>query len=159
MKTVTATLLMLIMSMTMIMAIIVSASENESDATTDSELRKDPAHKEKMDTHMKMMKIQMQAIHEETDPEKRRVLMQAHRQSMHEGMKMMHGMGGHGMMGMMHVNKHKGMKGGMNNKEHARGKMDDHARIQHMEHRMDSMHIMMEQMMQHEDAMHKHSSN
>ena len=53
----------------------------------------------------------MQEIHEEQDPEKRKQLMQAHRQSMHEGMKMMHGMGGRGMMGMMHEEKHKPMKG------------------------------------------------
>ncbi len=148
MKILTTSFLILVMSMATIMTMAVSATENESEATNSSELGKGPAHREKMDTHMKMMKIQMQAIHEETDPEKRKVLMQAHRQSMHEGMKMMHGKGDHGMMGMMY-GKHKGSK----------GKMDDHARMQHMEQRMDTMHMMMEQMMQHEDVMHQNSKH
>jgi hypothetical protein len=149
MKILTTSFLMLVMSMTTLMTTTVFAIEKESEVTTKSEMHKGSGHKEKMDTHMKMMKIQMQAIHEETDPEKRKVLMQAHRQSMHEGMKMMHGKGGHGMM---HGKKHKGMKGKTE-------EMSAHARMQHMEHRMDSMHMMMEQMMQHEDAMHQHSKH
>lgn len=145
--------------MILVMTTAVFATEKESEATTNTVLHKGHAYREKMDTHMKMMKIQMQAIHEETDPEKRKVLMQAHRQSMHEGMKMMHGNGGHGMMGMMHGDKHKGMKNKTKDKEHVQGKMDQHARMEHMEHRMNTMQMMMEQMMQHENAMHKHSRN
>jgi len=152
------------MSMTTIMTTTVSAVEKEQKGSTSSETQTGHAHREKMNTHMKMMKIQMQAIHEETDPEKRKVLMQAHRKSMHEGMEMMHGMGGHGMMGMMHGERHKGMgskAGKMSENEHDHGmkNMDEQTCMERMEHRMDTMHIMMEQMMQHEDAMHQHSKN
>lgn len=164
MKTFTTTLLALSMSMASMTTTIVSAVEKEHKGSTSSETQTGHANREKMDTHMKMMKIQMQAIHEETDPEKREVLMQAHRQSMHEGMKIMHGMGGHGMMGMMHGEKHKGMKGKtgkMSEKEHNHSEknMDEHACMERMEYRMDDMQMMMEQMMQHEDAMHQHSKN
>ena len=143
----------------LVMATSISATETESGAATNTELHKGHEQKEKMDTHMKMMKIQMQAIREEADPEKRKVLMQAHRQSMREGMKMMRGNGGQGMMSMMHGDRNKGMKNKMKGKEHSHGKMDQHVRMEHMEHRMNTMQMMMEQMMQHEDLMHKYSSN
>ncbi len=103
---------------------------------------------EEMSNHMEAMHAQMQAIHAEKDPEKRRILMQAHRQSMHEGMRMMHGRDGNGRMGMMHR--------GNKSDEQVKGKMDEHARLDRMEHRMETMHKMMEQMMQHDDVRHRH---
>ena len=145
----------LILSMVVASAMItaVYAVDKNNEETSNSVPHKGPAHMEKMHTHMKMMKIQMQAIHDEKDPAKRKQLMQAHRQSMHEGMKMMRRMGGTGRMGMMHGDRQK-----TKNKDR---KINQHARMEHMEHRMDMMHMMMDQMMQHEDAHqhhHHHSS-
>jgi hypothetical protein len=101
------------------------------------------------------MHEQMQAIHAEKDPEKRKQLMQEHRKSMHEGMEMMHGMMGGGMMMGMHGDASK-----ENGKKHKHGKgegpMDPESRMNMMEERMDMMQMMMEQMMQHEEAKHQH---
>ena len=107
-------------------------------------------HMKNMDEHMTAMHDQMKAIHAEKDAEKRKQLMQAHRQSMHDGMKMMHAMGHKGRMGKMHREKHKTIK-----KEES---MNDCMRMEHMGHRMDMMHQMMEQMMLHEDA-HRHHAH
>lgn len=101
-------------------------------------------HSQEMDNHMT-------AIHAEKDPEKRRILMEAHRQSMHEGMEMMHGMGGNGRMGMMHKQSDEN-----DTAKKGKGKMDDQVRMDNMEHRMDMMQKMMGQMMQYEDAKHRH---
>ena len=106
-------------------------------------------HMEGMNEHMEAMHAQMQAIHAEKDPEKRRALMEAHRQSMHEGMEMMNSMCGKGRMGMMHRDDNKKAEKGKTN-------LDKHARMDHLEHRMDMMQKMMDQMMQHEDVKHRH---
>lgn len=152
MKILTTSLLMFILSMTTIMTMNASATEKESEVTTSSDLRRGPGHRERMDAHMEAMHAQMQVIHAEKDPEKRRILMEAHRQSMHEGMQMMHGSNDHGRVGMMH-------RGGNRNSEQGKGRMDELARMEHMEHRMDVMHKMMGQMMQHEDVMQRHCRN
>ena len=162
MKTLSTTLLVLSMSIAAVMSTMAHAAEHKHEGGSSSESQKGHAHMEKMHTHMKMMKIQMQEVHEEQDPEKRKQLMQAHRQSMHEGMSMMHDMGGKGMMGMMHGGEmHHGMK---DKSAETPKKMDEHARMGHMEERMDMMQMMMEQMMQHQAAheakegeLHKHS--
>ena len=109
------------------------------------------AHMQNMHDHMTAMHAQMQAIHAEKNPEKGKQLMQAHRQSMHEGMKMMHKMGHKGKMGMMHGEKHKA-----NKKEES---ADNCKQMEHMGHRMDMMNQMMEQMMLHEDAHHRHHAS
>ena len=149
MKRSTIPLLMIIISTVMMITTVVYATEkeNEGKESLTSESHRGPAHMQQMHQHMDAMHAQMQAIHAEKDPEKRQQLMQAHRQSMHEGMKMMHGMRGHGRMGMMQEEKPRHKKGD--------GKMDQNARMEHMEHRMDMMQRMMNQMMQHEEA-HRH---
>ena len=156
MKTLTTTLLTLAISIVAVMATTVYAAENDLDKASKSESHHhmghmSSGHTQEMNDHMAAMHAQMQAIHAEKDPEKRRILMEAHRQSMHEGMQMMHGMGGNGRMGMMH------RQSGKNDAaKKGKGKMDEHARMDHMEHRMDMMQKMMDQMMQHEDAKHRH---
>jgi len=154
MKTFTTTLLILSLSITAAMAATVYAAEKNLDDASKSEPHHHMGHMghgntQEMSDHMTVMHAQMQAIHAEKDPAIRKQLMLAHRQSMHEGMQMMHGMGGKGSMGMMHKDNNKAMKG--------KGIMDEHARMDHMEHQMDMMQKMMEQMMQHEDAQHMHS--
>jgi len=82
-----------------------TAEQHKHDEAASEELYKEKsAHMQKMQEHMKTMQAQMQAIRAEKDLDKRNELMQAHRKSMHEGMEMMHGMGG-GMMGMKHILK------------------------------------------------------
>jgi hypothetical protein len=88
--------------------------------------------------HMKKMVAEMERIQQTTDPAERQKLMVEHMKQMHQGMGMMRGMGGPAM-GMMHG----GMRG------HHRPTGPDQ-RMQWMEHRMDMMQTMMEQMMQHQ---------
>ena len=154
MKTLTTLLITLSICLVAVMATTVYAAEKDLDETSKSKSHHHMGHmghgnSQEMNEHMTVMHAQMQAIHAEKDPAIRKQLMQAHRQSMHEGMQMMHGMGGNGKMGMMHKENGKAMKG--------KEKIDDHAKMEHMEHRMDMMQKMMEQMMQHEDA-HMHST-
>ena len=91
-----------------------------------------------MQEKMKAMQSQMDKIRKTTDPKERQKLMQEHMQAMQENMKMMHGMGGPMMMG--------GKKDGM---------MDGEMMKRHdmTEKRMDMMQMMMEQMMQRDQAM------
>lgn len=101
-----------------------------------------------MQEKMKAMQGQMDKIHKTTDPKERQKLMQAHMQAMQENMKMMRGMGSPMMKG---GGEHGGMmmrdmKGGMTEGD----MMKRHAM---MEQRMDMMQMMMEQMMQHDQAM------
>jgi len=93
-----------------------------------------------MQERMKTMQAQMERLHKTTDPAERRKLIQEHMQSMRDGMTMMRGMGGP-MMGMMGGGKGRGMMGG-----------DPKQREEMMERRMDMMHMMMEQMMQHQQV-------
>ncbi len=146
MKTLTTLLILLSLCLVAAMATTVYAAEKDLEETSKSKSHHHMGHmghgnSQEMNEHMTVMHAQMQAIHAEKDPAIRKQLMQAHRQSMHEGMQMMHGMGGKGKMGMMNKENDKAMK--------SKGKMDDQARMQHMEHRID--------MMQHEDAQHMHS--
>jgi hypothetical protein len=148
MKILTTTLLMLSISIAVLMnTTVYAAEEHEPSNASNSKSQTENAGMMKMHENMSAMQAQMQAIHAEKDPVKRKELMQAHRKSMHEGMQMMmQDMGGNGMMGgMMHGGKQKAMMGNR--------KMDEHARMDHMEERMNMMQQMMDQMMQHEDAM------
>jgi hypothetical protein len=114
---------------------------------------------------MKKMQEQMQQIQATTDPQARRKLMQEHMQSMREGMKMMHGMGGKDMMGgkmkgapMMDEGApdksagmdHEGME--RMHKDGMRMGMMMKKRHQMMEQRLDMMENMMNQMLEHEAA-------
>lgn len=153
MKTQNTLLIMLSICLAAVMTTTVYAAEKNLDEASKSKSNNHMGHmghgnSQKMDEHMAVMHAQMQAIHAEKDPAIRKQLMQAHRQSMHQGMQMMHGMGHKGKMGMMHKENGNTMKG--------KEKMGDHARMEHMEHRMDMMQKMMEQTMQHEEA-HMHS--
>ncbi len=91
------------------------------------------AHMKEMKAHMKEMQAEMKAIHTESDPDKRKQLMQRHQKSMMKGMGMMHEMGGNMM----------------SDKESMHGKQGCSSM---MEERMDMMQMMMEQMMQHQGA-------
>ena len=130
MKTLTTTLLVLSMSMATLMTATLYAAED--------------AHMQKMDEHMKHMQAQMQAIHAEKDLDKRKELMQAHRKSIREGMKMMmEDKGDKGEMGKTEGEIHKAMKD--------EEKMEVHARMGNMEEHLDMMQQMMEQMMEHQN--------
>ncbi len=83
-----------------------------------------------MGEHMQKMQKQMQQIHASKDPAERKRLMDEHMKSMQGTMPMMSGMG-------------------------ARAGADPSQRMQMMEMRMDMMHKMMEQMLQHDAAEHK----
>ena len=98
-----------------------------------------------MQDKMKAMQAQMDTIHKTTDAKERQKLMQEHMEAMQESMKAMHGMGGPMMTGS-------GQRGGMakgGHKDMAGGAMKHH---EMMEKRMDMMQMMMEQMMQHDQA-------
>jgi len=102
----------------------------------------------RMHASMQAMQAQMDTIRNTRDPKERQKLMQEHMQAMQENMKAMHDMGGPMMKG---GSEHAGMtmgdkKGGMKDG----GTMKHHAM---METRMDMMQLMMEQMMQRDQAM------
>ncbi|OGA16545.1 MAG: hypothetical protein A3I63_11715 [Betaproteobacteria bacterium RIFCSPLOWO2_02_FULL_66_14] len=105
-------------------------------------------HMSEMQDKMKSMQAQMDTIRTVTDPAVRQRLMQEHMQAMQENMKTMRGMGGPMMKGsgehggMMMGGKKGGMKDGDMMKHHAM-----------MESRMDMMQMMMEQIMQRDQAM------
>lgn len=93
---------------------------------------------------MQKIQEQMQAIRAEKNLDKRKELMQAHRKSIREGMKMMmQDDGDKGMMGMKKEEIHEAMKG--------EDKMEMQARMGNMEEHLDMMQMMMEQMMQHQN--------
>jgi len=104
-------------------------------------------HMSQMQENMKAMQQQMDKIRATSDPTERPKLMQEHMQAMQENMKAMRGMDGTMMMGS-------GKPGdkAMGGHEHKAGAamMGHHGR---MERRMDMMQMMMEQMMQHDQAM------
>ena len=101
-----------------------------------------------MQQNMTTMHVQMEKLRTTTDPNERQKLMQEHMQSMQENMKTMRNMGGPMMMGS-------GQSGGMmamgRQKDMAGGEMIQHQAM--MEKRMDMMQMMMEQMLQHDQAM------
>lgn len=106
---------------------------------------------EKMHSHMQAMQEQMKEIKATKDPEKRKALMQQHRQSMHEAMMMMGNM-----------DKGPMSKGGMQQKHEQLSCGDDDAQCQRMQsmesrqvamqERMQMMQMMMQQMMEHQSA-------
>ena len=131
----------------------------------------------KMQQQMEKMQELMDKIHATTDPAERQKLMQEHMQAMHEGMKMMKGMGGGMKMGMMGSGKRQGSATGAAESDHGQdgagqamaqggdqmsncmkmmeGMMGGGMMMKKhkmMEGRMDMMQMMMEQMMQHEEA-------
>ena len=90
-----------------------------------------------MHQHMEEMQALMANIQQESDPEKRKALMQAHMKDMQEGMQMMGGQGGMGSgskdMSSMGMEERMGM----------------------MEKHMSMMQMMMGQMMEHDVEEHK----
>ena len=104
-------------------------------------------HMSQMPEKMKAMQAQMDKIRNTTDPEERQKLMQEHMQTMQENMKAMRGMGG---PMMMDAPKDRGMMGGKKGRMKDRDMMKRHAM---MEKRIDMMQMMMEQMMQRDQAM------
>lgn len=110
---------------------------------------------EKMHSHMQAMQEQMKEIKATKDPEKRKELMQEHRQSMHEAMM---------MMGSMDKGMDKGpmAKGGMQHEHQAMSCAEDDAQCQRMQsmekrqgamqERMQMMQMMMQQMMENQSA-------
>ena len=111
------------------------------------------AQMSQMHTNMTLMQTQMDKIHATTNPKERKTLMQAHMQTMQESMAMMRSMskpmpmdgsqgGGMAMGGDKGQPGDKGMMGGDMMKRH-----------QMMEERMGMMQTMMEQMLQHQQAM------
>ncbi len=119
-----------------------------------------------MQDNMKKMQQQMEKIGATTDPKVRQKLMQEHMQTMQENMKTMRGMGGPMMMGSgerggmgmggqkggMGMGGQKGdtAMGGQKSADVTGG--DVKARQETMEKRMDMMQMMMEQMIQRDQA-------
>lgn len=103
---------------------------------------------EKMQEQMKKMREQMEKIQATTDPQERQKLMEQHMQSMREGMKTMRGMGG--KMG----EKKDGpmMADGGKEKDGKPMGMMMMKRHKMMEDRLNMMQMLMEQMMEHENA-------
>ncbi|MBI5910068.1 MAG: hypothetical protein HY848_08960 [Betaproteobacteria bacterium] len=125
---------------------IVSAQDKHAHPKPTTSMGMDK-HMPQMQENMKKMQQQMEKLRATTDPKERQKLMQEHMQTMLENMKAMRGMGGPMMMG--------GAQPGGTAKDghkHAAGgdMMQHHAT---MEKRMDMMQMMMEQMMQHDQAM------
>ena len=146
MKILTTTLLVLSISTAALMTATLHAAEKEHEHTGASSSESHDGHDrmQKMHEHMETMEAQMQSIRAEQDLDKREELMQAHRKSIREGMKMMmQDDGDKGTMGKMKGEIHEAMKG--------EEKMDEHARTENMEEHLDMMQQMMEQMMQHQN--------
>jgi len=136
------------MSMTISMVTTVYASEKEHEhkGASNAETQGGHDHMQKMNEHMETMEAQMQAIRAEQDIDERLKLMQAHRKTIRESMKMMmEDEGGKGKMGMMKEEIHKAMRG--------EEKTNVHARIGNMEEHLDMMQQMMEQMMHHQNEL------
>ena len=96
-----------------------------------------------MGGHMKKMQDLMARIHASKNPAERQQLLQEHRKLMQEQMNRMHGAGGmHGPGPGQH-----GMRDHVRRRDH-----------QMMQRRMDHLELMMEQMLQHQDAEHDNKS-
>jgi hypothetical protein len=100
-----------------------------------------------MQENMKKMQQQMEKIQATTDPKERQALMQEHMQAMQECMKTMRGMSD---PMMKDGGEHDGMAKSGHKKMTGDNMMRHHAM---MEKRMDMMQMMMEQMLQHDQAM------
>ena len=126
---------------------VVSAQDKPVSAKPATSMDMDK-HMSQMQQNMKTMHVQMEKLRTTTDPNERQKLMQEHMQSMQENMKTMRNMGGPMMMGS-------GQSGGTmamgRQKDMAGGEMIQHQAM--MEKRMDMMQMMMEQMVQHDQAM------
>ena len=125
---------------------VVSAQEKSAPAMPAMSMDMDKQMPQ-MQENMKKMQEQMEKVQATTDPKERQKLMQEHMQTMQENMKAMRGMGGPMMMGGgqrsgQAMGGHKDMATGDIIQRHAM-----------MEKRMDMMQMMMEQMMQHDQAM------
>lgn len=101
-----------------------------------------------MQANMEKMQQQMDKFQATTDPKERQKLMQEHMSAMQETMKTMHGMGGSMMTGS---GEHRGMT--MAGKKSAMTEADMMQCHEMMVARTDMMQMMMEQMMQHDQAM------
>ena len=127
---------------------IVSAQDKSAPAKPAMGMDMDK-HMSQMQENMKKMQQQMEKLRATTDPKERQKLMQEHMQTMQENMKAMRSMGGPMMMGSGQRGGTAGMaKGG--HKDMAGGDTMKHHEM--MEKRMDMMQMMMEQMMQHDQA-------
>lgn len=131
---------------------LASAQDKAASASPAVKMQMD-AQMTEMQAKMAAMQLQMDKIHATTEPKERQKLMQAHMQTMQECMAMMRNMstpmkmdGGQGDGMAMGADKgmpgDKGMMGG--------GMMQHH---QMMEERMGMMQMMMDQMLQHQQAM------
>ena len=117
------------------------------------------AQMSQMHTNMTLMQSQMDTIHATTNPKERQKLMQAHMQTMQESMAMMRSMSkptpmGGGQGGGMAMGGDKGKPG---DKGMMGGDMMKHHQM--MEERMGMMQTMMEQMLQHQQAMESMPAN
>ncbi len=105
---------------------------------------------EKMQTHMAEMRVVLDAVKEESDPQKREAMLQEHAQKMQD------------MMDMIQTEHGKGMMAGKG-MGHDHGAMSTGDKISMMEMRITMMEEMMAQMMGHtaEKAkpIHKHKKN
>lgn len=97
--------------------------------------------------NMEKMQRQMEKIKAESDPKERQKLMHEHMQTMQENMRAMHGMGGP----MMMCNDQHGSMAKGDHHDKADGDMMKHHDM--MAKRMDMMQMMMEQMLEHQNAM------
>lgn len=102
-----------------------------------------------MHANMEKMQQQMEKLQVTTDPKERQKLLDEHMLTMQENMKAMHGMGGQMMMGSA---QHAGMA--MADKKVAMTEADMMQHHTMMVNRVDIMQMMMEQMVQHDQAMH-----
>lgn len=135
---------------------LASAQDKGAPAKPETSMQMD-AETSRMQESMTKMQSQMDKIRATTDPEARRKLMQEHMQTMQDNMTMMGQMnkpmkmdGGPGAGMAMGGDKAKAgdkpMMGGMMGG-------DMMQRYQMMEKRMEMMHMMMEQMLQHQQAL------
>ncbi len=131
-----------------VMSVPVASAQEQSPPAKPATSMDMDKHMSQMQQNMKTMQVQMEKLRTTTDPNERQKLMQEHMQSMQESMKTMRNMGGPMMMGsgqsgsMMAMGRQKDMAG---------GEMMQHQAM--MEKRMDVMQMMMEQMLQHDQAM------
>ena len=146
-------ILIKILVVAMVLSLSVYAQENhQQDEDTEGKpmggmMMKMMDDNEKTAMHEKMQSMQamMQKIKQESDPDKRQVLMQEHMVSMQKMMDMMKDNKSDNMSSKKDMNK-KGMKN-----------MDMEKRMEMMEEHMGMMKMMMEQMMNHNnEASHTH---
>jgi hypothetical protein len=127
------------LTLVLVLSVLGSSAGAQTQQNDESEPAQAPAAQ--MHAQMQLMHEQMRQLHATTDPEERKRLMQAHMQSMRQGM---------GMMGSMQPGA-MGHGGGMRNCSEG----DTTCRMQGMEQRqqmmgerMGMMQMMMDQMMQ-----------